>query len=116
MTSQVAIGVARERNRILRELSEKKKLSFMRSFVGETVEAITLSRGADAPVGGTSPVFTEALTDNYLKLRLNSQHEPNRWVRAQVERCQDGALVAVNVILLLARLAVADSSAASGVE
>jgi threonylcarbamoyladenosine tRNA methylthiotransferase MtaB len=95
MTNQVAVRVARERNRILRELSEKKKLLFMRSFVGETVEAITLSGGADAPVGGTSPVFTEALTDNYLKLRLNGQHEPNRWVQAQVERCEDGTLVAV---------------------
>src|SRR5579864_3604167 len=95
MTNQVAVRVARERNRILRELSEKKKLSFMRSFIRETVEAITLSGGADAPVGGTSPVFTEALTDNYLKLRLNGQHEPNRWVQAQVERCEDGALVAV---------------------
>jgi threonylcarbamoyladenosine tRNA methylthiotransferase MtaB len=95
MTNQVAVRVARERNRILRELSEKKKLSFMRSFVGETVEAITLSGGADAPVGGTSPVFTEALTDNYLKLRLNGRHEPNHWVQAQVERCEDGALVAV---------------------
>ena len=95
MTNQVPVRVARQRNRILRELSEKKKLSFMRSFVGETVEAITLSGGADAPVGGTYPVFTEALTDNYLKLRLNGQHEPNHWVQAQVERCEDGALLAV---------------------
>jgi threonylcarbamoyladenosine tRNA methylthiotransferase MtaB len=95
MTNQVPVRVARERNRILRELSEKKKLSFMRSFVGETVEAITLSGGADASVGRTSPVFTEALTDNYLKLRLNGQHEPNHWVQAQVERCEDGALLAV---------------------
>ena len=95
ITNQVAVRVARERNRILRELSEKKKLSFMRSFVGETVEAITLSGGADAPVGGTSKVFTEALTDNYLKLRLRGKHEPNRWVQAQVERCEDGALLAV---------------------
>ena len=94
MMNQVPVRVARERNRILRELSEKKKLSFMRSFVGETVEAITLSGGSDVPVGGTSPVFTEALTDNYLKLRLSGQHEPNRWVQAQVERCRDGALVA----------------------
>ena len=95
MTNQVAVRVARERNRILRELSGKKKLSFMRSFVGETLEAITLSGGADASVGGTSPVFTEALTDNYLKLRLRGKHEPNRWVQAQVERCEDGALLAV---------------------
>jgi threonylcarbamoyladenosine tRNA methylthiotransferase MtaB len=95
MPNQVPVRVARERNRILRELGEMKKLSFMRSFVGETVEAITLSRDADRPVGLIAPVFTEALTENYLKLRLRGEHDPNRWVRAQVERCEDGALVAV---------------------
>jgi threonylcarbamoyladenosine tRNA methylthiotransferase MtaB len=95
MTNQIPVRVARERNRILRELGEMKKLSFMRSFVGETVEAITLSRDADRPVGRIAPVFTEALTENYLKLRLRGEHDPNRWVRAQVERCEDGALVAV---------------------
>jgi threonylcarbamoyladenosine tRNA methylthiotransferase MtaB len=95
MPNQVPVRVARGRNRILRELGEKKKLSFMRSFVGETVEAITLSRDADRPVGRIAPVFTEALTENYLKLRLRGEHDPNRWVRAQVERCEDGALVAV---------------------
>ena len=94
MPNQVAVRVARERNRILRELGEKKKLSFMQSFVGKTVEAITLSRGADTPAGRTFPIFTEALTDNYLKLRLRGDHEPNRWVQAQVEHCVDGALVA----------------------
>lgn len=93
LPNQVPVRVARERNRILRELGEKKKLSFMQSVVGKMVEAITLSRSA-ATVGGTSPVFTEALTDNYLKLRLRGEHEPNRWVQAKVDRCEDGALVA----------------------
>jgi threonylcarbamoyladenosine tRNA methylthiotransferase MtaB len=95
MPDQVPVRVARDRNRILRELGEKKKLWFMQSFVGKTVEAITLSRGADTPSRRAAPVFTEALTDNYLKLRLSAEHEPNRWVRALVERCEDGALVAV---------------------
>jgi threonylcarbamoyladenosine tRNA methylthiotransferase MtaB len=94
MPNQVPVRLARERNRILRELGEKKRLSFMHSFIGKTVEAITLSRGAGTPLGGTSRVFTEALTDNYLKLRLSGEHEPNRWVRALVERWEDGVLVA----------------------
>ena len=91
----VPVQVARERNRILRELGEQKKLAFQRSFIGHTVQAITLSCGADAPdcKPGGAP-FTEALTDNYLKLRVVGNHPPNQWVRAQVESVVDGALIA----------------------
>ncbi len=86
MRNQVAVQVARERNRILRELAAGKKLSFMRAFVGKTVEAITLNVS-----DGKS---TEALTDNYLKLCLTGYHEPNRWLRARVEQVGNGALLA----------------------
>jgi threonylcarbamoyladenosine tRNA methylthiotransferase MtaB len=88
MANQVPVHVARERSRILRELAAEKKLAFMRSFVGKSVEAITLNViGNDA--GGE---FTEALTDNYLKLRLRGRHRPNSWLRARVEDVADGAL------------------------
>jgi threonylcarbamoyladenosine tRNA methylthiotransferase MtaB len=80
MPNQVPVHIARERNRILRELGEEKKLAFMRGFVGRSVEAITLNViGSDA--GGE---FTESLTDNYLKLRLRGRHEGNHWVQARV--------------------------------
>ena len=85
MGNQVPVHVTRERNRILRELGAEKKLGFMRGFVGKEVEAITLqSCGAD---------FTEALTDNYLKLHLQGRHEANRWLRVLVNDVVDGALV-----------------------
>ena len=88
MKNQVPVHVARERNRILRELASEKKLSFMRSFVGKTVEAITLNvTGNDA-----DGEFTEALTDNYLKLRLLGRHDPNCWNRAAVRKVHDGIL------------------------
>ena len=74
MRDQVPVRVARERNRILRELATRKKLAFMQAFVGKTLEAITLN-----VCDGES---TEALTDNYLKLRLQGQHQPNQWVKA----------------------------------
>jgi len=86
MRNQIPVQVARERNRILRDLAAEKKLAFMRWFVGKTVEAITLN-----VFDGKS---TEALTDNYLKLHLTGQHEPNRWLEAQVQQVADGALVA----------------------
>ena len=49
MGNQVPVHIARERNRILRDLAAEKKLEFMRSFVGKTVEAITLNLGHRAP-------------------------------------------------------------------
>ena len=89
MANQVPVHVARERNRILRELASEKKLAFMRSFVGRTLEAITLNViGNDA-----DGQFTEALTDNYLKLRLRGRHEPNYWTRASIKDVIDGVLV-----------------------
>jgi threonylcarbamoyladenosine tRNA methylthiotransferase MtaB len=87
MPQQVPTQVARERNRILRELVEQKKLAFMRNFIGQTVEAITLTSkyGADTPVRQVGEAdITEALTDNYLKLHLEGRLEPNLWLRAEI--------------------------------
>ena len=89
MKNQVPVHVARERNRILRELASEKKLAFMRGFVGRNLEAITLNViGSDS-----AGEFTEALTDNYLKLRLRGRHEPNRWQPARVKDIVSGSLV-----------------------
>src|ERR1700689_1535751 len=43
MTEQVPLQVARERNKILRDLAGAKKEAFRQSFVGEALDAITLS-------------------------------------------------------------------------
>ncbi|HEY4782388.1 MAG TPA: hypothetical protein VIH54_11260, partial [Chthoniobacterales bacterium] len=96
---------------ILRELGAEKKQAFMRSFIGKTVDAITLSppyslssrsesidllanqSGAgEGPAVFAETIFTEALTENYLKLRLTGRHQPNRWLRARVEDVQGEAL------------------------
>ena len=93
MRDQVPVNTARERNRILRNLAAEKKRAFMQPFVGKTVDAITLNlthRDRDSEV-------TEALTDNYLKIFLNGQHEPNRWVKAQVLEAREGALLGIAV-------------------
>ena len=89
MPNQVPIHQARERNKVLRELASEKKLAFMRSFIGKQVDAITLNViGTDA-----AGDFTEALTDNYLKLRLHGRHDPNCWLNARIEDVKDGVLV-----------------------
>jgi threonylcarbamoyladenosine tRNA methylthiotransferase MtaB len=90
MPNQVPVQVARERNKVLRDLAAEKKRAFMQSFIGKPLEAITLSVAHNNCAGQ----FTEALTDNYQKLYLKGRHEPNRWISARVQGIEDGALVA----------------------
>ncbi len=92
MARQVPVQVARQRNRILRESGEQKKMAFMQSFVGQALEAITLAREGTGLHG--EDFETEALTENYLKMRLRGHHQPNLWVRARVERFEDNELIA----------------------
>jgi len=90
MKTQVPVRIARERNHTLREIAAAKKLAFMRSFVGREIEAITLN------------VFdgehTEALTDNYLKLRVAGKHEANQWLRLLVSQVRDGVLMSEQAV------------------
>jgi len=86
MRNQVPVQIARDRNRTLRNLAAEKKLAFMRAFVGTTVDAITLN-----VFDGKS---TEALTDNYLKLRLQGRHAANQWLTARVEKVEAATLLA----------------------
>jgi threonylcarbamoyladenosine tRNA methylthiotransferase MtaB len=90
MPAQVPAPVARERNRILREIAAEKKLAFQRSFIGKTLPAITLS-----VFDGT---HTEALTDNYQKLILAGYHEANQWITAQILDVQNGAMMGEAVV------------------
>jgi threonylcarbamoyladenosine tRNA methylthiotransferase MtaB len=89
MKNQVPVHLARERNRILRELASEKKLAFMRSFIGKTLQAITLNVIGNNEFGE----FTESLTDNYLKLRLRGRYESNRWQSVSVHDVVAGSLV-----------------------
>jgi threonylcarbamoyladenosine tRNA methylthiotransferase MtaB len=91
MARQIPIHVARERNRILRDLASQKKLAFMSKFVGQEIEAITLNV-ADSDHEGK---YTEGLTDNYLPIRVKGLHPPNRWIPVKVETVSDGALVGI---------------------
>jgi threonylcarbamoyladenosine tRNA methylthiotransferase MtaB len=89
MPNQVPVQVARERNRVLRALAAEKKREFMQSFVGRSLPAITLSVGDDQS--------TEALTDNYLKMRLAGRHGANQWVGARVQAVRAEELFATVV-------------------
>ena len=96
MPNQVPVRIARERNKILRDLASGKKLAFMRSFIGKTVDAITLgsSREVEGIAVSTGTRFTEALTDNYQKLFLKGHHAANQWRMTQIENVIDDAFLA----------------------
>ena len=96
LPNQVPVHIARERNRILRTLGEEKKERFMRSFIGQTVDAITLgsSERFGAGVAVREGDGTEALTDNYLKLHLKGHHESNLWIKAEVKAVEASTLIA----------------------
>ena len=76
MPDQVPLEVARERNRELRSLAAERNLEFRRSFLGRTIEAITLAKSGSEK--------TEALSDNYLKVEIQGRHEANQWMRVRV--------------------------------
>jgi threonylcarbamoyladenosine tRNA methylthiotransferase MtaB len=85
MPYQVPVQVARQRNRVLRDLAAAKRLAFMRRLVNHELEAITLTRFDGAA--------TEALTDNYLKLWVSGRHEPNQALRVEISAIHGDALV-----------------------
>jgi threonylcarbamoyladenosine tRNA methylthiotransferase MtaB len=76
--NSVPVAVARDRNQELREIAAAKKGSFMWEQVGRVVEAITLRSGDDES--------TEALTDNYLKMKIPGRLESNRWIEVRVQQ------------------------------
>jgi threonylcarbamoyladenosine tRNA methylthiotransferase MtaB len=76
MPGQIDIEIARKRNRVLRDLAAEKNLAFRRRFVGTTLRAITLETQTQGA--------TEALTDNYLKLQVQGEYEPNQWISVEI--------------------------------
>jgi threonylcarbamoyladenosine tRNA methylthiotransferase MtaB len=74
---RVPAQVIRERARALRALGEQKAAAFRASQGGRSLRALTLARGGDD--------WTEALTANYLKVRVPGRHPANEWREAFVD-------------------------------
>lgn len=85
MPDQVPLEVARERNRVLRELAARKKRDFQLQFVGGTLSAITLTVQQGRR--------TEALTDNYQKLWVDGHLAANELVDVCVTNIEGDCLV-----------------------
>jgi len=86
MPRQVPINLARERNRVLRELSAAKNLEFRKTFVGKMLDVITLQTD--------DKDSTEALSDNYLKVKIPGRLRPNEWMRAAITKVTPEGLLA----------------------
>jgi threonylcarbamoyladenosine tRNA methylthiotransferase MtaB len=71
LNDPVSAGEIRERARALRALGEQKSAAFRSLQVGRTLRALTLARSQDN--------WTEALTGNYLRVRIPGQHPANQW-------------------------------------
>lgn len=76
----VPMHVRRARNRILRELAASKNLEFRSRFVGQRLPVVTL----DQPGA--------ALSDNYLKVELDSARTPNRLMEVEIGAVTDTGL------------------------
>jgi len=72
----VAAPVIRDRARALRALSQVKSAQFRAAQAGRRLRAITLARGGND--------WTEALTSNYLRVRIKGRHPANRWCEAEI--------------------------------
>jgi threonylcarbamoyladenosine tRNA methylthiotransferase MtaB len=86
MPDQVPVHVARERNRVLRELAAEKNLEFRKKFIGQNLDVITLQTGDENS--------TEALSDNYLKVRIEGRHAANQMFKVEVMEVGEEDLVA----------------------
>jgi threonylcarbamoyladenosine tRNA methylthiotransferase MtaB len=78
LSERVGHDVIQKRARALRTLAAEKFTGFRASQAGSTQRALTLARGSDD--------WTEALTGNYLKVRINGRRPANQWCDLRVPR------------------------------
>ena len=76
LSAPVDKAVIRDRARVLRSLSQRKAVEFRASQEGRKMRAITLARGG--------PDWTEALTGNYLKVRIPGRRAANLWCESEI--------------------------------
>jgi tRNA A37 methylthiotransferase MiaB len=55
--------------------------------VGRSLKVITLQSAGDG--------WTEALSDNFLKIKISGRHEANQWMKVEIEGVGDENLMAV---------------------
>jgi threonylcarbamoyladenosine tRNA methylthiotransferase MtaB len=74
---RVPAQTIRERASTLRELGKRKAAEFRATQAGRSARALTLNRSGED--------WTEALTGNYLKVRIEGSHPANQWHEVPVD-------------------------------
>ena len=74
---EIPLPVIKQRARELRSLSATKAAAFRAKQSGRPMRALTLHK--------QSAGYTEALTGNYLKLRIPGLHSANQWIESAVD-------------------------------
>jgi threonylcarbamoyladenosine tRNA methylthiotransferase MtaB len=85
MPGHVPAPIAKERNRILRDLIAEKNRRWREQFIGREIEVITLHSNGD----GT----TEALSNNYVKVQIPGELPSNELVRVTVESLSNDGFI-----------------------
>jgi len=87
-SDQVPMPVRKDRNRVLRELAEKKNLAFRRTMVGRTLSVVTLDQGA--------------LSDNFLKVDLAQPRAANQLLDVRIGAITASGLREQTALMVLA--------------
>jgi threonylcarbamoyladenosine tRNA methylthiotransferase MtaB len=88
-TKPVHGETVKERKAALRNLIAAKNAAFRRQFVGTEISVVTLV-GSDAN-------FTEALSDNFMKVSVPGFYPANQLLRVEVENLSSDGLVATPI-------------------
>ncbi|HYK17004.1 MAG TPA: tRNA (N(6)-L-threonylcarbamoyladenosine(37)-C(2))-methylthiotransferase MtaB [Bryobacteraceae bacterium] len=86
--NQVPMAVRKERNRVLREIGERKNLEFRRMMIGRTLSVVTLTEGA--------------LSGNFLRVELAAAREANRILDVKIGGLSAHGLKEATILPVLA--------------
>jgi threonylcarbamoyladenosine tRNA methylthiotransferase MtaB len=98
MPGEIPAAVIKRRSQELRALAAEKKASFLATQLRRSLRVLTLKRRGQAQTdGGSSQVWTEALSSNYLEVRVAGRWPENRMLEVRITGA-DGAQLAAEPI------------------
>ena len=90
MPRRIPERVARWRGGLLRQLIRRKHEQFRRRMLGGELQVLVLG---DGPADGAR----DAISDNFIRVRVPIGLEPNRWVRVRIDGLTDDGLQASSI-------------------
>jgi threonylcarbamoyladenosine tRNA methylthiotransferase MtaB len=89
--NEVSAAVIHRRARELRTLGEAKSVAFHRAQTNKSFEVLTM-RHTSRIAATSDPIWTPAISSNYLQVRLSGDWPPNQMIQARVVSAVDGLL------------------------